>query len=261
MTRLGLPIGPLFRLLREAPEPLDPPGPIVVAGPLASQLARSLAANGDASLVRDRPGPEPAVLVCVLAGDPSPEQSDLLRDAVRRGTPVVGVQTGATRDVPYIPAVDIVDCPPGSGFPIERIAAAIAATGGRDAAALAARLPVLRRAVVRTRIVRGAVQAAAVAGLPWVRGSHLPQLLVLQTRLSREVAAAGGHPAPAGPMVGGMQVRPELGLALAAGLAGRGIVRALPHGGAPVRAAVAAVATLGIGALAAKRALSLRTDG
>ncbi len=261
MKPLGLPPGVLLRLLRETPAPVVASAPIVVVGPLSAQLSRSLAAGGDAALVRDGGGAgHPAVLVCVLAGDATPEQCDLLRAAVRNGTPVVGVQTGASRNVPYIPAGSIVDCPPGSGFPIDRIAEAIAATAGHEAAGLAARLPTLRRAVVRSLVGRGAARAAAIAGAPWVRGSHLPLLLPLQEGLVRDVSAACGGGVPDGPLVAGTRARPELGVALVTGLAGRRIARSLPTGGALARAMIAGGATLALGALAAARATSGRAE-
>jgi len=261
MKPLGLPPGALLRLLREPPAPVVASAPIVVVGPLSAQLSRSLAAGGDAALVRDGGGAgDAAVLLCVLAGDPTPEQSDMLREALRKGTPVVGVQTGAPRDIPFIPAGSIVDCPPGSGFPIDRIADAIAATAGHGAAGLAARLPALRGAVVRTLVGRGAARAAAIAAAPWVRGAHLPLLLPLQAGLLRDVSAASGGGVPEGPLVAGTRVRPELGVALFTGLVGRRLARSLPGNGAPVRALIAGGATLALGVLAAARASSGRAE-
>ncbi|MDH4176604.1 MAG: hypothetical protein OEV72_03420 [Thermoleophilia bacterium] len=249
---VGLSIGPLLRLARQSSGPLEPAGPLVVLGPLAPQLSRALAEGGDASLVR--PDGEPAgagVLVCVLAGGPSAEQLRVLRAAARAGTPRVAVQTGAPADVPYVLARDVVDCPPGRGFPVERIAGAIARAAGPAGAALAARLPALREPVVRALVARSALRAAAIAAVPWVHGSHLPLLLPLQARTIREALTATGAPERELPLPAAAPVRPEFGLALAVGLAGRSLARALPHGGVPVRAAIAGGVTLAIGALAA----------
>jgi hypothetical protein len=89
MTSIGLSPGTLFKLAREHSEPLDSAEPIIVTGPLAPQLVRALSASGDGALVREGNGREDAtVLVCVLAGDPSSEQSAVMRAATRRGTPI-----------------------------------------------------------------------------------------------------------------------------------------------------------------------------
>jgi hypothetical protein len=261
MKPLGLPAGSIVRLLREVPTPVVPTAPIVVVGPLAPQLARALAAGGDATLVQEGAGVrKAAVLVCVLGGDPTPDQSMLLRAAARSGTPVVGVQTGKPTNVSYIPAGAIVDCPPGSGFPIDRIAVAIAASAGPEAAGLASRLPTLRRAAVRSAVGRAAIRAAAIAGLPWVRGSHLPLLLPLQAQLVREVSSATGGGVPDGPLVAGTRLRPELGVALATGLVGRRLARGLAFRSAPARAMIAGGATLALGVLAAARGSSNRVE-
>ena len=45
--------------------------------------------------------------------------------------PVVVVQTGTEDfDIPYVLATDVVKCRPGEGFPVEEIAAAVAARLG-----------------------------------------------------------------------------------------------------------------------------------
>jgi hypothetical protein len=251
----GVPVGALVRLAREDTAPhASPSGPVVVIGPLAAQLARALAAGGDASLVvADGDPARASVVVCVLAGEPSAAQLATLRAATRRLTPVVAVQTGHAGDVPYVLATDVVDCPPGRGFPIDEIAAAIARAGGRAAAPLAARLPVLAPAVTRHLIERATVTAAALAAAPWGARAHLMPLLFVQTRLLRDVSAAAGADDPDLPVLAGVSARPEPVITLTVGLAARSLVRALPYRGAPARAIVAAGATLALGALAASR--------
>ncbi len=85
-----------------------------------------------------------AVLVRVLGGTPTEEDERELRAAKRAKVPVVAVQTGTeVFDVPYVLATDVVMCQPGAGFPVEEIAAAVAARLGECGTSLAARLPVL----------------------------------------------------------------------------------------------------------------------
>jgi hypothetical protein len=100
------------------------------------------------------------------------------------------------------------------------------------------------------------VKAAAIAARPSSRGSHLPLILAVQLRLLRQVSAAVGAKEPDVPSAAGVQARPELGLAIATGLAARALVNRLPYRGAAARAAVAAGATLALGAFAATRGSS-----
>jgi uncharacterized protein (DUF697 family) len=254
MTPADLPVGAFLKLAREHAAPVEPAAPIVVTGPLAPQLIRALADGGDTALVREGDGHEDAaVLVCVLAGDPSSQQRAVMRAATRRGTPLVAVQTGTPREIPYVPALDVVDCPPGQGFPVASIAAAIARVGGGAASSHAGGLPVLRDPVVRALLGRSAARAAAIAAWSSSRGSHLPLILAVQMRLLREVSAVTGTADRETPSVAGVPLRPELGLAIAFGLAGRSLLRALPSRGPATRAAVAAGATLALGAIAAAR--------
>jgi hypothetical protein len=250
---LGLGVGDIVRFVREAREGGPWAGPLLVIGPLAEQLARSLAAGGDPAAVRTsgRP-PRASAVVCVLAGAPRDNELDLLRAATRAAVPAVGVQTGdsGTR-IPYVPAGDIVDCRPGQGFPVDEIARAVARVLGRDAAGLAARLPILRPAVQRHLVSASAIRAAVIAAAPWVHEAHLPVLVLLQARLLRDVAAAGGHPAPQTPQQVGLMLGPELGGALATGIAGKGLSRTVPWAGAVGRAAIASVGTAFLGTVAA----------
>jgi uncharacterized protein (DUF697 family) len=250
MKTAGISPRTLLQLVREARDGPRPSGPILVDGPLASHLARSLAEGGEPGLVVTARDPAAAAcFVCVLGGAPKPEQLALLRRAARAGTPTVAVQTGdAQPHVPYVLAEDVVDCTPGQGFPVEEIAAAIVRGLGREAAALAALLPVLRPAAQRRLTLQAAGLAAGVAAAPWSSGAHLPVLVPLQARLLRDLDVTAGRPQPEL----GVSVGPELGGALAAGIAGRRLVRGLPFRGPLVRAAVAAGLTTGLAAAATR---------
>ena len=105
------------------------------SGALASQLAKELARGGDAGRGprRRAESTDAAVLVRVLGGAPTEEDERELRAAKRAGVPVVAVQTGTEGfDLPYVLATDVVTCRPGAGFPVEEIAAALAARLGED---------------------------------------------------------------------------------------------------------------------------------
>ena len=161
-------IGPrhVLALARDARESAVPTRPLLVTGVLAAQLARELAAGGDPALVRTRGEPSTAAaLVRVVAGAATREDEDQLRAATRALVPVVVVQTGISSvRLPYVLATDIVECRPGTGFPVEEIAGVLARVLGPAGPALAAGLPVLRDAVERRRIGAAAVRGRRAHG-------------------------------------------------------------------------------------------------
>ena len=65
------------------------------------------------------------MFVRVLAGAPTAEdERACCARPSGRGVPVVAVQTGTeVFDIPYVLATEVVMCSPGSGFPVEEIAA------------------------------------------------------------------------------------------------------------------------------------------
>ena len=221
-----------------------PRGPILVRGVLAEQLARELGAGGEASLVRTDGDPaHAAAVVCVVAGPATPADEQALRAAARALVPAVAVQTGApgTR-IPYVLATDVVDCVPGRGFPVRAIAGTLAAALGRDGAALAGALPVLRDAVRERRIADGVLAAGALAA--GRGGPRLPLLARGQARMLSDVAAAEGDGAAATTPRGTAEaVGVPLAAALATGLAARSLVRRLPLRNRLLDGAIAAAAT------------------
>lgn len=251
MTILGVPLGTVFRLAREARD-VGTPGQLLVIGPLAPQLARLLVAEGGDRALVHVGGANPAgaaAVVCVLAGAPTAEQVAVLRSAARAGVPTVGVQTGdPAAAVPYVLAGDVVHCPPGQGFPVEEIAAALCRCLGRSAAPLAARLPALREAAARALTTRAVVTAAGLAA-PWAPRRHLPTLVPLQARMLRDLAVASGSPTPVTQEELGAAVGPELGVPLVVGVVARTLLRRLPRRRA-IDASVAGGVTLALAALA-----------
>ena len=237
--------------MRHNRETLSPKGPILVTGILAEQLAAQLRAGGDpaaaASLVRTQGDPaHAAALVCVLGGAPTAADEEQLRAATRALVPTIGVQTGSSdAPIPYVLATDVVDVPPGQGFPVQEIARTLAAALGPGGAAVAGALPVLRNAMRSRRIADGALAAGALA--LGSGGPRMPLLALAQARMLSDVAATSGRAAPETPRAPAEAVAPPLVAALASGLLARTIVRRLPARNRLLDAAVAAAATYALG--------------
>jgi len=167
--------------------------PLQVSGVLAEQLARELRVGGEERLVRVGGDPRSAsALVVVVGGSATEEDERLLRAATRARTPAIAVQTGrdADLDVPYVLATDVVVCPPGEGFPVERIAEALAIRLGEDGTRLAAKLPVLRDAVCQWLIASFSRRNGLVGTFVFVPGTDMPALTLNQLRLVLRIADA-----------------------------------------------------------------------
>ena len=259
MTPLGIGPRDVLSLARHA-QRAELPGPLLVGGVLGEQLAGALSAGGDRRLVATTGDPAHAVaLVRVLAGAPTPEDVTQLRAASRALVPAVAVQLGDSLEpIPYVPPLDVIHVPPGSGFPLDDIARTLARAIGRDGAPLAARLPVLRKEFERRRLFDAAVVSAAVAALTRQSGPHLPVLALSQARLLSDLSTITGAAAPGDTRAAAESVAPRLAAALATGLASRAIVRRLPIRGRLVEGTVAAASTLALG-LAFSRIGSVRS--
>jgi uncharacterized protein (DUF697 family) len=181
-------------LLKELRVAAEDTRPLLVSGPLAAQLEKELSRGAAAGAVRVGGRVEDAaVLVRVLAGAPTEEDKEELRVAKRVRVPVVVVQTGTEFfDVPYVLATDIVMCSPGSGFPVEQIARAVAARLGESGTGLAARLPALREPLSEALIEKFSRQNAVVAVAIFVPGADFPVLTLNQIRLVLRLASAHG---------------------------------------------------------------------
>jgi molybdopterin-guanine dinucleotide biosynthesis protein A len=254
---LGLTPAQLVSLARRARAPLAQSAPIHVGGVLAGTLVAGLGSGGATGLVRLGDGVGGAALVQVLGGAPTAADLDVLRRAARAGTPTVVVVTRAFDGrVPYVPATSVVDVPPGQGFPLATIAAALARALGDEGVALGGALPVLRPAVRNRLIQREAVRAALVAR---AQGKHLPVLCLAQARLVVNLRRLDGDERRLDePTALAAVVAPELGISVATGLVARQLVRAFPFRGALVRAVVAGGGTLAVaklGAVLARRGL------
>jgi uncharacterized protein (DUF697 family) len=196
-----LPVAPtaVLALVRELRASAQADKPIAVGGvkELAAALRRDLARGGVASSVRDESAlADAAALVHVLAGRARDEDVELLKRARKQGVPIVAVLTGPQGedepDPPYVLAENVVRVPPGSGFPIEAIARAVARTLGERATPLAARLPVLRDAVVDRLITQFSRQNGVVGVAVFLPGADLPVLTLNQIRMLMRIADAYG---------------------------------------------------------------------
>ena len=251
MSALGIGPRDLLALHGSARSAAIARGPLLVTGVLADRLARELGAGGDPSLLRTSGPPAEAVaLVRVVAGASTREDEQVMRAATRASVPIVVVQTGISSvRLPYVLATEIVECPPGSGFPVEEVATVLARVLGENGPALAASLPVLRPAVTRERMGNAALAAGAVAALNR-SVPHFPVLALAQTRMLTELSAASGARPPDDPRGAAEHVAPRLAAAVGTGLVARSLVRRLGLRGRAAEAAVAAGATAALAVLA-----------
>jgi uncharacterized protein (DUF697 family) len=173
--------------------------PLAVGGAreLAAVLRRDLAEGGVASAIRDEGAVEQAAaLVYVLAAPPDDADLAVLKRASNKRVPIVAVVAGPTGrevpDPPYVLAEHVVRVPPGSGFPLGEIARALAHVLGEEATPLAARLPVLREAVVDRLIVRFSRQNGVVGTAVFMPGADMPLLTMNQVRMLLRIADAYG---------------------------------------------------------------------
>jgi uncharacterized protein (DUF697 family) len=182
-------LGPLAVLgvMRELRRGHGDTRPLGVAGAkeLVHVLARELRAGGDAAAVAEGRTTDVAALVWVGAPDEA-----ALHAADAAGVPIVAV--GETDSVPYVLATDVVLVRPGEGFPVDRIAAALARKLGEDGTALAARLPAVRGAVCAELIRVASRRNGLIGAAVFVPGVDFPVLTLNQIRLVLRLALAHG---------------------------------------------------------------------
>ncbi len=130
---MKLPLGPaaVYALVRELRAEAQGERPLAVGGAreLAAALRRELVRDGDpGAVVESGRFEDVAALVFILAGPPTEDDQRILRSADRAGTPIVCLAPPevAAAPIPYVLATDVVQIPPGSGFPLDELAGALA---------------------------------------------------------------------------------------------------------------------------------------
>ncbi len=178
----------VLKVARELKRGAGPGRPLGVAGAreLVPLLARELREGGRADAVVEQQVEGIAALVWVGEAD-----EDRLRRAAHDEIPIVAVTDAPT--VPYVLAEDIIRIPPGQGFPVDAIAAALAGRMGEHGAVLAAQLPVLRPAVCKHLIASYSKKNAFVGAAVFIPGVDLPVLTLNQIRLVLWIAVAYGE--------------------------------------------------------------------
>ena len=254
---LPVSVGALRSLVKEVQVSARDDKPLVVGGAreLAAVLRRELGRDAKPGAVRHDDEPKgAAVLVYVLGREPGAEDERALKRARRARVPIVAVVAGPASDdlaIPFVLATDIIRVGAGQGFPLEKIAHVIAARLGEDGAPLAARLPLLRRAVCRQLVASFARKNGIFAAAAFIPGVVLPVLALNQVRMLLRLEQAYGLEIDA------RQRAPELLGTVAAGLGLRALARellaAVPVAGWAVKGAVAYGGTRALGEAAVRR--------
>jgi uncharacterized protein (DUF697 family) len=236
----------LWGLVKELRIAAEDTRPLVISGPLAAQLEKELSRGAAPGAVRVDGRPEDAaVFVRVLAGAPSPEDEKVLRAAGRAKVPVVVVQTGTeVFDIPYVLATEVVMCSPGSGFPVEEIAGAIAARIGESGTGLAARLPSVREPLSEALIEKFSRQNAIAAVAIFIPGADFPVLTLNQIRLVLRLGSAHGVEVDQDRWP---EVLATIGAALGFRAVARQLLGAIPVAGWLVKGTVAYAGTRAVG--------------
>ena len=245
----------MLSIVRELRRGNGDPRPLSVAGAreLVPLLARQLREGGDHAAVVEGRLEDVAALVWI---GPADEQQ--LRAASRANVPIVAVSEEQT--MPYVLETDIVRIGRGEGFPVARIATAVAHKLGEDATTLGARLPALREAVCDELIASFSRRNGVIGAATFIPGADLPVLTLNQIRLVLRLAVAHGEPID-------NQRALELAGVVGAGYGLRALARQLldpvPVAGWVVKGGVAYSGTRGIGEAAvryfASRSNSVRT--
>lgn len=189
------------------------------------------------------------VLVYAVDGTvPGEEDEKAFQLASRKGVEIVCVVFGASAEdpptIPYVLDSDVIPVPPGAPLPLESIAERAADRAGDSSHHLAARVPVLREAVVQEIIKRFALQNGVLGVAIFIPGADFPVLTLNQIRMVLRIASAHGERLD-------RERAFEVLSVVAAGLGFRTVARQLvglvPGLGWAVKGGVAYAATLALG--------------
>jgi uncharacterized protein (DUF697 family) len=215
--------------------------PVAVAGAreLVPVLARELRAGGDPAAVQEGFDPRSRCSALIWIGAPD---EDLLRAASRAGVPIIGVTEGES--LPYVLDTDVVRLGSGQGFPLEQIARVLAHKLGDSAAALAARLPVLRDPTVDELIRSTARKNALIGAAVFLPGVDMPVLTLNQVRMVIRIARCYGQQVDTSRLP---EVLGVFGAGFVFRTVGRELLDLVPVAGWAVKGAVAYSGTVAIG--------------
>jgi uncharacterized protein (DUF697 family) len=244
-VRPPISLGVVYGLVKEVSKTRD--RPLLVLGALAEQLARELTAGGDARAVRTGGTPEDVeALVYILGGAVTEEDERVLKLARRARVPTIAVAAGreVPERVPFVLATDIVRAEPGHGFPVDKIAFALARKLGEQGTSLARHLPVLRPAVCETLIESFARKNGLIGAAVFIPGVDFPVLSANQLRLVLRLCAVYGLEID-------RERAPEIVATIVTGLGARALARelvgAVPVAGWLIKGALAYAATKALG--------------
>jgi uncharacterized protein (DUF697 family) len=209
-VRLGrFPIHPgaVYGVIKELRAAAEDYRPIVLAGWAgpAGELRDALLAGGEPQALRDLSDSElspydvegAGLLLYVVEGNKtSPADEETLKLAERKGVEVICVLLGAGPDpvdVPFVVATNVVQAPAGAPVPVQEVVEAIAARVDERAYMWAARLPVLRQAVVEHIIEKFSRQNGILGVAIFIPGADMPVLTLNQVRMVFRIAAAYGE--------------------------------------------------------------------
>lgn len=244
---LGIGIGQVVGLVREAQRLEGSSAQIAVSGAGADELAAALAVGGDRGAVSVDGDPlRAAVAIRLVDGEPSAAETAVLRRISRAGKPLLVVRCGGRAHIPHVLPGDVLDAE--AEPPVAEIVAAIARVAGETGPALAARLPTLRAAVARRLIGTTSLANAAIAASPWITKAQFPLLTIAQSRMLLLLGQSRGDVLPRDPQALALAAGPAVVGSVGVGLGARAFVRKLPVGGPLVRAAVAYAGTRALGA-------------
>jgi len=259
---LPVSLGAARGLLKELRVAAEDDRPLAIGGPheLAEVLRRELVRGGSPAAVRVGDPEDAALYLRVIGRAPTAEDEQALKRARRARVPIVAIAAGPIGDdvrIPFVLATDVVHVPPGSGFPVEEIAVAIARKLGEAATPLAARVPILRDAVCAYLVESFARKNAVVAAAVFIPGVDMPLLTLNQLRLVLRIAAAFGEEMNRDRV-------PEALAVVAAGLGLRTVARELldlvPFAGWALKGAVAYAGTKAVGEAAIRAAEARATQ-
>lgn len=222
--------------------------PVAIGGAaeIARTLERELGRGGDPAAARVGPPQGAAVYVHIATG----EDDTALRAARRARVPIVAVAFDE-EELPFVYATDVVRVGPGEPLPVERITKAIAHRLGERGVGLAARLPVLRRAVCARIVAEFSRKNGIIGVVVIVPGADLPILAVNEIKMLLLLDQAYGLDLDPRARL------PEVAATIGAGFGFRAVAREMldliPVWGWIVKGAIAYAGTRAIGETAIRR--------